>query len=111
MADILNATQQELMGTYLGTESRVYNPIWQLFGAVNSPYYGLSDKLMVEEMALELVQAGIVPRDTPLPAITVDGYTQTAITPEILGGKDPLSALDTIQKDMWSCYCKRSNRG
>ena len=94
----LNKTQQELIGNYLAQKPRVYDPIWQLFGQGNSPYLALSDKILVEEMIADLVKAGIIPRDSAIPSIAVDGHNQTAITPELIAGKEPLSALDTIAK-------------
>ena len=94
----LNEKQQELIGGYLGQEVRVNNPVWKLFGEVNSPYYALSDTILVEELKAELVQANIIPRDSEIPTISKGGHIQTAITPELIAGKEATSALDTIAK-------------
>ena len=94
----LNPKQQELIGGYLGQEVKVYNPIWKLFGEVNSPYYALTDTILFEDLKSELVQANIIPRDMDIPTIAKGGHIQTAITPELIAGKEPISAMDSIAK-------------
>ncbi|MGL4482386.1 MAG: hypothetical protein ACRCTW_07670 [Lactococcus garvieae] len=94
----LTPTQEQLTGNYLGQDMRIYKPYSSYFSAVHSPFYAMTEKIHIEELMDELAFAGIVPRGSVMPTIKTDGHTRLSITPDIIGGFQPVTALEGIAK-------------
>src|SRR3712207_4701830 len=92
---MLTERQKEYIGVYAAIPSpnMFY---WDLFREAREAYLGLGETISLDEVMAEMKEAGIVPRDTELPPMTVNGNVAVAITPDIVGNSVGISALDSI---------------
>ena len=92
---MLTERQKEYIGVYAAIPSpnMFY---WDLFREAREAYLGLGDTINLNEVMAEMKEAGIVPRDTELPPMTINGNVAVSITPDIVGNSVGISALDSI---------------